>query len=157
MYLSLQEKLTQYLSFVLIDDHTKNKLMLIDPYDYETLQIFLDADLDKKTDKIQIVDVANKKNLDYEYCYNKFIINVEPRKAITEPNYFMTRIEICETNRIKELEAIGISPDKSHLINFDYDKEVKRIPTDLYLQMTIMPLLQSVLINNLGSKCYRHT
>ncbi len=151
MFLSLQEKLTQYLSFIMIDDHTKNKLMLIDPYDYETLQIFFDAGLDKMHEKIQVIDVANKKTLDYEYCYNKFIINVEPRRAITEPNYFITRIEVCESNRIKELEAIGINPDKSQLINFDYEREVKRIPTDLYLEMTIMPLLQSVKKINLGS------
>jgi hypothetical protein len=150
MYLSLQEKLTQYLSFIMIDDstHSNSKLMLIDPYDYETLQIFFDADLDKMHNKIQVVDVVNKKTLDFDYCNNKFIINVESRRAITEPNYFMARIELCESNRIKELEAIGVSLDKSQLINIDFDKEVRRIPTDLYLEMTILPLLHSVIYFN---------
>ena len=49
------ERLAQVCSFFVIDDYTwfektlhkSGRLMLIDPYDYETLQIFFDTDLDK--------------------------------------------------------------------------------------------------------------
>ena len=55
IFLTLMERLAQVCSFFVIDDYTwfektlhkSGRLMLIDPYDYETLQIFFDTDLDK--------------------------------------------------------------------------------------------------------------
>lgn len=51
----MMEKLAQVCSMFIIDDYTwfektkgdAGRLLLIDPYDYETLQIFFDTDLDK--------------------------------------------------------------------------------------------------------------
>src|SRR4051794_23140446 len=95
IFLNLMDKLAQYSTFVILDDdsfYQKNsnkhgKLMLIDPFDYDTLQIFFDTDLHKFPEKIDVVDIVNKKCLDFSYCINKFIVNVEPRKAIIEPAY----------------------------------------------------------------------
>ena len=65
------EKLEQYCAFVILDDHSffsnnnnKNgKSFLIDPYDYETLQIFFDSDLHKDEEKVDVIDIVNKKKL----------------------------------------------------------------------------------------------
>jgi hypothetical protein len=151
IYLSLQEKLSQFLSFVLVDDYSYflnglgGKLFLVDPYDYETLQIFFDYDLDKHPEKIQIVDIVTGKTIDSPSCLNKFIVNVEPRKAIIEQSYFVNKIEICEKRRIEEIQAIGIKSQINVLTtDYDYDEEVRKIPTDKYLEMTILPLLSTV-------------
>jgi len=89
IYLKFMEKLAQHCSFLIIDDHSwfKNnngnsgRLMLIDPYDYETLQIFFDTELDKFPDKVDIIDVATGKKLDNSKCLNKFLVNVDIKKS----------------------------------------------------------------------------
>jgi hypothetical protein len=153
IYLTLMEKLSQHCSFVIIDDYQyfqKNsahgKMMLVDPYDYETLQIFFDVDLHKYPYKIDVVDVANKNILDYNYCVNKFLVNVEPRKAITDPNYFYNKIEICENNRLTEIKNIGVKemPLYPIPVDFNLEKEVSKLSSDKYLEMTLFPLLHSV-------------
>lgn len=154
IFLTEVEKLSQYCSFVILDDYnfykennnSNGKLMLVDPYDYDTLQIFFDSDLDKYPNKIDVVDVANKSKLKYEYCIDKFIVNVEPRKAIMEKNYFLNKIEICETNRINEIKSIGVKefPIIPISQDFDLEKEIKKISSDKYLEMTIFPLLSTV-------------
>lgn len=50
------------------------------------------------------MDIASGKRLENSYCLNKFLVNVEPRKAITDQNYFITKINLCEENRIKEVK-----------------------------------------------------
>jgi hypothetical protein len=153
IYLTLQEKLSQFLSLVIVDDYSYyktckgGKLFLVDPYDYETLQIFFDFDLDKHPEKIEVVDVVTGKTLDYNYCINKFLVNVESRRAIIEQAYFVNKIEICENNRIKEIQAIGVKdlPLNPLTVDYNYDDEVKKIPTDKYLEMTILPLLSTVI------------
>ena len=70
IYLTFMEKITQNSTFCILDDysyyiHNKNKhgkLLLIDPYDIETLHIFFDKDLDKFPEKIDVIDVVTKKN-----------------------------------------------------------------------------------------------
>jgi hypothetical protein len=142
------EKLSQYCSFVIYDNPVPShgKLMLIDPYDYDTLQIFFDCDIHKDPNKIEVIDIANKKRLDFDYCLNKYIVNVDPRKAVVDPNYFINKIEICETNRINELKSIGSKefPPMIKAVDFAIEREIKKIPTDKYLEMTIFPLLHTV-------------
>jgi len=154
IYLTEIEKLSQFCTMAILDDYDffkKNdnkhgKLFLVDPYDYETLQIFFDTELDKFPDKIDVMDVVNKTKLKYEYCLDKFLVNVEPRKAILEKNYFLTKIEVCENNRINEIKSIGFKefPLMPITHDFDFDKEIKRLSSDKYLEMTIFPLLNSV-------------
>lgn len=147
------EKLSQFNSFVICDDYSyfkKNqdkggKLFLIDPYDYDTLQIFFDCDLEKNKEKIDIVDVVNYKKLSYDYCIDKFLVNVDPRKS-TDKMYFYDKVLLCENNRKNELKAIGAHefPVIPIYENFDIMKELKNIRSDKYLEMTIFPLLSSV-------------
>jgi len=154
IFLNIMEKLAQYSSFVILDDHSffqnnqnkGGKLMLVDPYDYETLQIFFDSDLHLFHDKINVIDIVNKKKLNYNYCINKFLVNVDPRKVISDTNYFTSKIEICEANRIQEIKAFGskefpIQPLSDHL---NLKEEIRKISSDKYLEMTIYPLLHSV-------------
>ncbi len=117
----------------------------MDPYDYETLQIFFDCDLEKNRDKIDVIDVVNSKKLKYEYCIDKFLVNVDPRKVI-EKNYFYDKVLNCENNRINELKALGALeyPVMPIPEGFDLARELKKVRSDKYLEMTIFPLLSSV-------------
>ncbi len=151
--MNFTEKLSQFCSFVICDDHSfyknnqdKNgKLFLIDPYDYDTLQIFFDWDLENNKEKIDVVDVVNCNKLKYEYCIDKFLVNVDPRKAI-EKSYFIDKITLCETNRINELKAIGAEefPVIPISENFNLANELRKVRSDKYLEMTVFPLLGSV-------------
>ena len=77
-YLSFMDKLSQNCTFCILDDysnfHNNNfksgKLLLIDPYDIDTLQIFFDTDLDKYPDKIEVIDVVTKNKIPLEKCLN---------------------------------------------------------------------------------------
>lgn len=61
-FLTFNSKLALNCSFLLVDDYSwfekneggKGKAILIDPYDYETLHIVFDHDIDKYLEIIQI-------------------------------------------------------------------------------------------------------
>ncbi len=122
--------------------------MLIDPYDYETLQIFFDSELHLNPEKIDVIDIVNKKKLNHNYCLNKFLVNVDPRKVICDPNYFISKIEVCEANRIQEIKAFGLKefPLQPLADDLNLKEEISKISSDKYLEMTIYPLLHSVKI-----------
>ena len=155
IYLTFMDKLTKNCTFILMDDYSnyinsgnKNgKLLLIDPYDIDTLQIFFDTDLNKYPEKIDVIDIVTKKTIPLENCLNKFVVNVEPYRAIIDINYFNHKIEECVNNRKNELlkmegkEVIENAPDE----NLNIEEEIKKIPGDLYLKMTVLPLLHNAL------------
>ena len=154
-YLSFMGKLTQNCTFCILDDYfhyKKNdfkhgKLLLVDPYDVDTLQIFFDTDLHKYPEKIDIIDIVTKKNIPLENCLNKFVVNVEPYRAIIDVNYFNHKIEECVNNRKNEIlkmqgkQVIENVQDE----NLNIEEEIKKIPGDLYLKMTVLPLLHNAL------------
>ena len=155
IYLSFMEKISQNSSFCILDDYSyymnngkkHGKLFLIDPYDPDTLQIFFDVELDKYPEKIDVVDVVTHKKLSKEYYLNKYVVNVEPYKAIVDINYFLKKIEECVHNRKSELlkiqsKDIPIIP-RDQFLNFN--EEMKNLPGDIYLEMTVLPLLQNAL------------
>ena len=121
--------------------------MLVDPYDIDTLQIFFDTDLHKYPEKLDVIDVVTKKKIPLENCLNKFVVNVEPYRAIIDINYFNHKIEECVNNRKNELlkmegkEVIEKIQDE----NLNIEEEIKKIPGDLYLKMTVLPLLHNAL------------
>lgn len=150
---TMYEKLTDFSSLGFVDDSSlylksgKNgKLIIVDPYDYETQHIVFDSELDKYPNKVDIVDIATGKKLDNFHCLNKFLVNVDPRKAITDLNYFVNKIEFCENNRRNELQALRLKefPLVNKPFDFDIEKEIKKISCDTYLEMTIFSLLQRV-------------
>ena len=155
IYINFMDKLHQNSSFVILDDysyfkHNDNKhgkLFLIDPYDLDTLQIFFDNDLDKYPEKIDTIDVNTKKKLDENYTKDKFIVNVDSYKAICDPLYFIKKINECINNRKAELtknisKEIPIIPTTK---DYDFHNEIMKLPSDIYLQMTVLPLLNNAL------------
>ena len=123
------------------------KLLLVAPYDVDTLQIFFDSDLNKFPEKIDVIDIVTKKRIPLENCLNKFVVNVEPYRAIIDINYFNHKIEECVNNRKNELLKMEgkevIEPAKDG--NLNIEEEIKKIPGNLYLKMTVLPLLHNAL------------
>ena len=156
-YLSFMVKLTQNCTFCILDDYNyylkhenkHGKLLLVDPYDIDTLQIFFDVDLHKNPDKIDIINVVTKKNIPLNECLNKFVVNVEPYRAIIDINYFNHKIEECVNNRKEEIIRMQgkqtIQPIEDENLNIYMQEELKKMPGDLYLKMTVLPLLHNAL------------
>ena len=156
-YLSFMGKLTQNCTFCILDDYNyylkhenkHGKLLLVDPYDIDTLQIFFDVDLHKNPDKIDIINVVTKKNIPLNECLNKFVVNVEPYRAIIDINYFNHKIEECVNNRKEEIIRMQgkqtIQPIEDENLNIYMQEELKKMPGDLYLKMTVLPLLHNAL------------
>ena len=156
-YLSFMGKLTQNCTFCILDDYNyylkhenkHGKLLLVDPYDIDTLQIFFDVDLHKNPDKIDIINVVTKKNIPLNECLNKFVVNVEPYRAIIDINYFNHKIEECVNNRKEEIIRMQgkqtIQPIEDENFNMYMQEELKKMPGDLYLKMTVLPLLHNAL------------
>jgi hypothetical protein len=153
-FLNFMGKLTQNCTFCILDDYNyykKNdnkhgKLFLIDPYDVDTLQIFFDSDLHKYPEKLDVIDIVTKKKIPLENCLNKFVVNVEPYRAIIDVNYFNHKIEDCVNNRKNELLKMqGKQVVESTQEELNIEEEIKKIPGDLYLKMTVLPLLHNAL------------
>lgn len=160
--LSTYEKLAQYNSLLFLDDNTlyidnnynnynnnksqKGKLVVIDPYDYETLNIVFDNNLHIDQNRVDIVDIVTGQKLDNQACMNKYLVNIDTRKAILEANYFELKIQECENNR--KCEIMKLTQNKKPLMplnnNFDLKKEIQKIDSGSYLEMSIYPLLNSV-------------
>ena len=154
IYLNLMDKLRQNCTFVILDDYnyykthdnSNGKLLLVDPYDLDTLQIFFDTEIKSNPDKINVVDVITKKKLDYDYVINRFLVNVEPYRAIVDMNYFNNKVEECINNRKEELLKMqGKNIFEKTEEEIDTVNEMKKIPKETYLEMTVMPLLYNAL------------
>ena len=153
--MNLKEKLIQNSTFIILDDYSfyinnnnqHGKLFLIDPYDTETLQIFFDSDLHINPNKIDVYDVVTKKKLSPAYVMNKYIVNIEPYRAILDINYFTNKINECINNRKSEL--IKMQSKETPIIpleeEFSIENEIQKIPGANYLQMTVLPLLHNAL------------
>ena len=149
------DKISQNCSFCILDDYSyfihngnkRGKLFLIDPYDVDTLQIFFDIELDKYPEKIEVIDVVTQKKLSRDYYMNKYVINVEPYKAIVDINYYLNKIEECINNRKSELlkmqaKDIPLIPTDT---NLNFQNEMQKLPGDVYLEMTVLPLLHNAI------------
>ena len=154
IYLNLMDKLRQNCTFVILDDYnyykthdnSNGKLLLVDPYDLDTLQIFFDTEIKSNPDKINVIDVITKKKLDYDYVINRFLVNVEPYRAIVDMNYFNNKVEECINNRKEELLKMqGKNIFDKTEEEIDTVNEMKKIPKETYLEMTVMPLLYNAL------------
>lgn len=155
IFISTYERLSQYCSLVFQDDSTlykktkkQGKLMIIDPYDYETLNILFDnIDDTINEDKVDIIDIATGRKLRNSLCLDKYLVNVDPRKAIIDQNYFLNKIELCENNRQTEISLLTAKqfPQQPVFDDFDLKKEIHKISADTYLEMTVFPLLSNAL------------
>ena len=73
---------------------------------------------------------------------------MDQRKVISDSNYFMSKIEICEANRITEIKSFGAKefPLQPLPNNLNLIEEIRKISSDKYLEMTVYPLLHSVIV-----------
>lgn len=80
------------------DNHREvAKLMLIDQADYGTQHIFFDDNAEEGEDCIvDVRDVITKELLPDNKFFNRYVIKVEPHRAILEPDYFIKMIEVAE-------------------------------------------------------------
>lgn len=90
------------------DQHREvSKLMLIDQADYGTQHIFFDDNADEDEDCIvDTRDVVSKEIVPYRRMKNRYVVRVEPHRAILEPDYFIKMIEMAETSRDDEIEKV---------------------------------------------------
>ena len=78
---------------------------------------------------------------------NKYVVNIEPYRAILDINYFTRKITECINNRKSEL--IKMQSKETPIIpleeQFSIENEIQKIPGANYLQMTVLPLLHNAL------------
>ena len=83
------------------------KPLFIDQADYQTHHIFFDDNANEGEDCIvDVRDVITKEIIPYEKFINKYVVKVEPNRAILEVDYFIKQIELAEQNRDQEIERV---------------------------------------------------
>jgi hypothetical protein len=83
------------------------KPLFIDQADYQTHHIFFDDNANEDEDCIvDVRDVITKEIIPYQKFINKYVVKVEPHRAILEVDYYIKQIEIAEQNRDLEIEAV---------------------------------------------------
>lgn len=83
---------------------------------------------------------------------NQYVVKVHPHRAITEPDYFIKKIEECEARRDEEIARIeaGIDDEddlpkrvqtaKLEQGETDWEK-LQKLPDAEYLMRTVLPVL----------------
>lgn len=119
IYQALVESLKKFSSMAIQDDYQNwaendqhrevSKLLLIDQADYQTQHIFFDDNADEEEDCIvDARDVISKEIISYSKMKNRYVIKVEPHRAILEPDYFIKMIEMAEQCRDDEIEKVEL-------------------------------------------------
>ena len=90
-----------------------SKLLLIDQADYGTQQIFFDDNAEEGDScVVDVRDVISGEEIPYKKYINKYVMRVEPHRAILEPDYFIKLLEQAEQERDQEVSI------HNHQINF---------------------------------------
>ena len=83
------------------------KLLLLDQADYQTHHIFFDDRADDDEDCIvDGRDLFADELISSHKMKGRYVIKVEPHRAILEPDYFCKMIEAAEKNRDAEIERV---------------------------------------------------
>ena len=94
---------------------------------------------------VDVRDAITKDILSYKRFLGRYVIKVEPHRAIMEPDYFIKQIEIAEQNRDEEIERVeaGIEEhDEAVDPNLENEWEkLQKLPNDEYLMKTVLPVL----------------
>ena len=80
-----------YHNYAANDCHNEvGKLLLMDQSDYQTQHIFFDDNADPNEDCIvDVRDAVTKEILPYNKFINRYVVRVEPHRAILETDYFV--------------------------------------------------------------------
>jgi hypothetical protein len=94
---------------------------------------------------VDVRDVITKDVLRYNRFMGRYVIKVEPHRAILEPDYFIKMIEVAEQNRDLEIERVeaGIE-EKDDATDVDLENEwdkLQKLPNEEYLMRTVLPVL----------------
>jgi len=162
IYQSLQETLKKFSTVAIQDDYQNwkendhhrevAKLLLVDQADYSTQHIFFDDNADQDEDCIvDVRDAITKEIVPYQKFINRYVIKVEPHRAILEPDYFIKMIEVAEQNRDEEIERVeagmddpAVQQDDKQEMEVAEDNEWQRLqelPNEEYLMKTVLPVL----------------
>lgn len=85
------------------------KLFLIDESDQSTHQIFFDDNISEDP-QCSIVDIRNAftgEKIEYKEAIDKYMVQVEPNKAILDDNYFIKKLYECEVRKLEERVGAG--------------------------------------------------
>lgn len=155
IHVAMQERLLKSAGMAIHDDWSywnsngeeadSGKLLLIDQSDYTTQHIFFDDNV--FADRAKIVDVRDLitgEVIPHKKAINKYIFQVDPYKAIVEPDYFLKAVEVCEQARSEEIHKIemGITSDveEEEVRETEWEK-LQACSTEEYLSKVIMPVL----------------
>jgi hypothetical protein len=97
---------------------------------------------------VDVVDVVTGTPLPLKKSLNKYLVKVEPHRAVMEPDYFIKLIEMAEAKRTQEIERIesgGLDSDeeaaqKKKSISQEWEK-LQHAGNEEYLMRTILPVL----------------
>lgn len=95
-----------------------------------------------------MIDAVTGTPLQFKKFINKYVVRVEPHKAILEPDYFIKNIEAAEHKRSEEIERIesgGLDSDEElaqkSAAQFQEWEKLQKANNEEYLMRTILPVL----------------
>jgi hypothetical protein len=103
---------------------------------------------------VDVRDVITKEIVPYKKFINRYVVKVEPHRAILEPDYFIKMIEMAEINRDEEIERIeagmkdpaeeGAEAADNEEPIIDGENEwdmLQKCSNEEYLMKTVLPVL----------------
>eukprot|EP00826_Nyctotherus_ovalis_P026662 TRINITY_DN2080_c0_g3_i1.p1 TRINITY_DN2080_c0_g3~~TRINITY_DN2080_c0_g3_i1.p1 ORF type:complete len:221 (+),score=79.98 TRINITY_DN2080_c0_g3_i1:1111-1773(+) len=157
MYVSFMETIQKSCSYALQDDSTyweakgkipsAGKLFLVDESDFGTQHIFFDDTIgeDSEMSEVDIRNLVTGEPISYQNAINKYMVRVETHKAILENDYFVKRVEECETRRAEEIEQIesgqAAQMELPAVEEEDDWEKLKLIEANEYLSKTVLPVV----------------
>lgn len=125
-----------------------SKPLFIDQADYQTHHIFFDDNADFGEDCIvDVRDVVTKEILPYDKFINRYVVKVEPHRAILEVDYFIKMIELAEQNRDLEIERVELgiaeqAPEEEEADQATREWEyLQSCSNEEFLMKTVLPVL----------------
>lgn len=157
IFVKVHECLKENAAFALMDDlvgyqeanrhGNRSKLFLVDFVDYNTLEIFFDDQIqtDDAKSNVDLRDIIEGAKISCVDALDKFLVKVDPIKAIQDQDYFMKAIEKCENQRKEEIEKIEKALHGVVDEEVDEYADLKDSNDSNYLRKTVFPLLYPAL------------
>jgi len=150
VFIKYHELLKESASFALMDDiiayqelskGNNGKLFLLDHTDYNTLEIFFDdmINVDETKSEVDMRDIVNGDKIYAKDSMDKFLVKVDPIKALQDQDYFFKAIEKCEKTRQLEIENIEKMLNRASEEVQDEYMLLKEASDSEYLRKTVFP------------------
>jgi hypothetical protein len=154
---NLVESVQEICSYAIQDDYLywvnkgkrgdAGKLMFIDDSEADVQQIFFDDSISDNPNcsTVDIRDLVTGEIIPYKKAINKYIVKVEPDKAILNVDYFIKKLEECERRRTEELENLGKSlssqGEEEDRKDVNEWEKLKQLGSTDYLIRTVLPVV----------------